>query len=236
MTFIVEKRGPSFAMVCPQGSREMRDPLQYLGLFLLKAKEHVSNTLGSLKEQEVERVRRKEAIRPYQALLCKKQSNNSNSKENNVNTFVSIFSYENNISEYLHEKEITNLSSLKFSHGMKHAKPELEKDPQGREANPYLDQSDLDKLFSAKEYENGKTVFNSWSTTKRLLKDDPKLEKDPQGREANPHLDQSNLDKLFREHIKSLYDRCAHEYKPFLADVITTDVAAKEYEDGKTVF
>nr|GEV12178.1 hypothetical protein [Tanacetum cinerariifolium] len=69
----------------------------------------------------------------------------------------------------------------------------------------------------------------SWTDAK------PKLEKDPQGRAANPHLDQSDLDKLFREHIKSLYDRCAHEYKALLADVITTDAAAKEYEDGKTV-
>ncbi|GKA78834.1 pre-mRNA-processing protein 40C, partial [Tanacetum coccineum] len=64
----------------------------------------------------------------------------------------------------------------------------------------------------------------------------PKLDKDPQGRATNPYLDQSDLDKLFREHIKSLYDWCAHEYKALLSDVITTDAAAKVYEDGKTVF
>lgn len=33
-----------------------------------------------------------------------------------------------------------------------------------------------------------------------------------------------------------MFQRCAHEYKALLADVITTDAAAKEYEDGKTVF
>ncbi|KAJ0673142.1 putative FF domain superfamily protein [Helianthus annuus] len=64
----------------------------------------------------------------------------------------------------------------------------------------------------------------------------PKLEKDPQGRAANPYLDQSDLEKLFREHTKLLHDRCANEYKALLAEVITTDAATKEYEDGKTVF
>ncbi|XP_071693256.1 pre-mRNA-processing protein 40C [Rutidosis leptorrhynchoides] len=63
-----------------------------------------------------------------------------------------------------------------------------------------------------------------------------KLEKDPQGRADNSYLDQSDLEKLFREHIKLLHDRCANEYKALLADVITTDAATKEYEDGKTVF
>ncbi|GJV08200.1 putative WW domain, FF domain protein [Tanacetum coccineum] len=77
------------------------------------------------------------------------------------------------------------------------AKPKLDKDPQGRATNPYLDQSDLDKLFrehiksliitdtsfvittdvAAKEYEDGKTVFNSWSTAKRFLKDDVQCNK-----------------------------------------------------------
>lgn len=70
----------------------------------------------------------------------------------------------------------------------------------------------------------------SWTDAKS------KMEKDPQGRVANPYLDQSDLEKLFREHIKLLYDRCAQEYKALLADVITTDAATKEYEDGKTVF
>ncbi|GKE05028.1 hypothetical protein Tco_1397046, partial [Tanacetum coccineum] len=67
---------------------------------------------GSLKEQEVERVRRKEAIRPYQALLwCAHE-----------------------YKAFLADVITTDAA--------------------------------------AKEYENGKTVFNSWSTTKRLLKDD----------------------------------------------------------------
>ncbi|KAI3713946.1 hypothetical protein L1987_72534 [Smallanthus sonchifolius] len=70
----------------------------------------------------------------------------------------------------------------------------------------------------------------SWTDAKT------KLEKDPQGRAANPYLDQSDLEKLFREHIKLLHDRCANEYKALLAEVITTDAATKEYEDGKTVF
>ncbi|XP_076890524.1 uncharacterized protein LOC143541637 [Bidens hawaiensis] len=70
----------------------------------------------------------------------------------------------------------------------------------------------------------------SWTDAK------PKLEKDPQGRAANSYLDQSDLEKLFREHIKSLYDRCANEYKALLGEVITTHAATKEYEDGKTVF
>lgn len=69
----------------------------------------------------------------------------------------------------------------------------------------------------------------SWTDAK------PKLEKDPQGRAGNPYLDQSDLEKLFREHVKLLYDRCAHEFKALLADVITTDAGTKVYEDGKTV-
>ncbi|GJZ30070.1 pre-mRNA-processing protein 40C isoform X2, partial [Tanacetum coccineum] len=87
----------------------------------------------------------------------------------------------------------------------------------------------------------------SWTDAK------PKLEKDPQGREANPHFDQSDMDKLFRflkeqkvVGVRSKVRRkeairpyqallCAYEYKAFLVDVITTDAAIKEYEDGKTV-
>ncbi|XP_031112833.1 pre-mRNA-processing protein 40C isoform X1 [Ipomoea triloba] len=69
----------------------------------------------------------------------------------------------------------------------------------------------------------------SWTESK------PKLEKDPQGRAANPHLDQSDLEKLFREHIKTLYERCAQEFRALLIATITTDTAAQETEDGKTV-
>ncbi|KAL4570025.1 hypothetical protein LXL04_025674 [Taraxacum kok-saghyz] len=62
-----------------------------------------------------------------------------------------------------------------------------------------------------------------------------KLEKDPQGRASNPYLDQSDLEKLFRDHVKSLHDRCANEYKGLLSEVITSEAGVKEYEDGKTV-
>ncbi|GJZ93521.1 pre-mRNA-processing protein 40C isoform X1 [Tanacetum coccineum] len=88
---------------------------------------------------------------------------------------------------------------------------------------------DLPKVLKVLHKNNVNTSL-SWTDAK------PKLEKDPQGRAAKPRLDQSDLDKLFHKHIKSLYDRCAHEYKALLADVITTDAAAKDYEDGKTVF
>ncbi|XWS69410.1 hypothetical protein CRYUN_Cryun04dG0176600 [Craigia yunnanensis] len=84
------------------------------------------------------------------------------------------------------------------------SKPKLEKDPQGRAANPDLDPSDMEKLFreqikmlfercakdfrallaevitqdaAAQETEGGKTVLNSWSTAKRLLKPDPRYNK-----------------------------------------------------------
>ncbi|GJT68914.1 pre-mRNA-processing protein 40C isoform X1 [Tanacetum coccineum] len=84
--------------------------------------------------------------------------------------------------------------------------------------------------------ESYQALLISWTDAK------PKLKKDHQGRAANPSF--RSIDKLFREHIKSLYDVvcchmfhwCAHEYKALLADVITTDADAKEYEDGKIVF
>ncbi|KAL3634363.1 hypothetical protein CASFOL_021417 [Castilleja foliolosa] len=69
----------------------------------------------------------------------------------------------------------------------------------------------------------------SWTELK------PKLEKDPQGRAANPHLDKSDLEKLFRDHVKTLYERCVHEFRALLTDVITVEAAAQETEDGKTV-
>ncbi|PPD90762.1 hypothetical protein GOBAR_DD12307 [Gossypium barbadense] len=86
------------------------------------------------------------------------------------------------------------------------SKPKLEKDPQGRAANPDLDSSDMEKLFrehikmlfercvndfrallakvitqdaAAQETEGGKTALNSWSTAKRLLKPDPRYNKMP---------------------------------------------------------
>ncbi|XVF02932.1 hypothetical protein REPUB_Repub04eG0217200 [Reevesia pubescens] len=86
------------------------------------------------------------------------------------------------------------------------SKPKLEKDPQGRAVIPDLDPSDMEKLFrehikmlyercandyrallaevitqdaAAQETEGGKTVHNSWSTAKRLLKADPRYNKLP---------------------------------------------------------
>ncbi|GJV20696.1 pre-mRNA-processing protein 40C, partial [Tanacetum coccineum] len=166
-----------------------------------------------LKEQEVERVhskvRRKEAIGSYQALLVE------------------------TIKGFLKEQESERVC-LKVR------------------------RKEAIMSYQALLVETIKHLKISWTDAK------PKLEKDPQGREANPHFDQSDMDKLFREHIKSLYDisgflkeqevvgvrlkvrrkeairpyqalLCAYEYKAFLADVITTDAAIKEYEDGKTV-
>ncbi|KAG6763900.1 hypothetical protein POTOM_031347 [Populus tomentosa] len=78
------------------------------------------------------------------------------------------------------------------------SKPRLEKDPQGRATNPDLDPSDIEKLFrehikmlhelkteviiaeaAARKAEDGKTVLDSWSTAKRLLKPDPRYNKMP---------------------------------------------------------
>ncbi|KAH7516632.1 hypothetical protein FEM48_Zijuj10G0155600 [Ziziphus jujuba var. spinosa] len=86
------------------------------------------------------------------------------------------------------------------------SKTKLEKDPQGRAANPDLDSLEMEKLFrehikmlhercarefktllaevltadaAAQETEDGKTVLNSWSTAKRLLKRDPRYNKMP---------------------------------------------------------
>ncbi|XP_059649866.1 pre-mRNA-processing protein 40C isoform X2 [Cornus florida] len=86
------------------------------------------------------------------------------------------------------------------------SKSKLEKDPQGRATNPFLDQSDLEKFFrehvkilhersvydfralladvittetAAQAMEDGKTILTSWSTAKRLLKADPRYAKMP---------------------------------------------------------
>uniref|UniRef100_A0A803R9M6 FF domain-containing protein n=1 Tax=Cannabis sativa TaxID=3483 RepID=A0A803R9M6_CANSA len=86
------------------------------------------------------------------------------------------------------------------------AKLKLDKDPQGRAANPELDSSETEKLFrehirmlnercarefkallaevltadaAAQETDDGKTALNSWSTAKRLLKSDPRYNKMP---------------------------------------------------------
>ncbi|KAF5195719.1 Pre-mrna-processing protein 40c [Thalictrum thalictroides] len=68
----------------------------------------------------------------------------------------------------------------------------------------------------------------SWTESK------PKLEKDSQGRATNPDLDKSDTEKLFREHVKTLYERCAREFQALLAEVISTEAATQVTEDGKS--
>ncbi|GAV80419.1 WW domain-containing protein/FF domain-containing protein, partial [Cephalotus follicularis] len=67
----------------------------------------------------------------------------------------------------------------------------------------------------------------SWTESK------PKLEKDPQGRATNPDFDPYDIEKLFREHIKILHQRCAHDFKALLSEVVTTEAAVQK-SDGKT--
>ncbi|CAN8258729.1 unnamed protein product [Cochlearia groenlandica] len=73
----------------------------------------------------------------------------------------------------------------------------------------------------------------SWTESK------PKLERDPQKRASNPDLDLADKEKLFRDHIKTLYERCAHDFKSLLAEVLSSSEAAaaasEQTEEGKTV-
>ncbi|CAJ1933801.1 unnamed protein product [Sphenostylis stenocarpa] len=83
--------------------------------------------------------------------------------------------------------------------------------------------------FQALLVETIKDPLASWTESK------PKLEKDPQGRATNPELDSSDTEKLFREHVKMLQERCAHEFRVLLSEVLTSDAATQESDDGKTV-
>nr|XP_004297757.2 PREDICTED: pre-mRNA-processing protein 40C isoform X2 [Fragaria vesca subsp. vesca] len=83
--------------------------------------------------------------------------------------------------------------------------------------------------FQALLVETIKDPQASWTETK------PKLEKDPQRRAANSDLSSSDMEKLFREHVKMLNERCTHEFRALLAEVLTTEAASQETEDGKTV-
>lgn len=136
----------------------------------LKERERALRKRKEREEQEVERVRskarRKEAVESYQALL--------------VETIKD------------------------FRASWTESKPKLEKDPQGRAANPHLDKSDLEKHFrehvkslhercvlefralltavitveaATRETQEGKTILNSWSTAKQLMKSDPRYKK-----------------------------------------------------------
>ncbi|KAJ8759627.1 hypothetical protein K2173_009274 [Erythroxylum novogranatense] len=83
--------------------------------------------------------------------------------------------------------------------------------------------------FQALLVETIKDPQASWTESKA------KLEKDPQGRATNPDLDPSDVEKLFREHVKLLYERCTHDFRALLAEVITAEAAAQKTEDGKSV-
>ncbi|XP_050227397.1 pre-mRNA-processing protein 40C isoform X2 [Mercurialis annua] len=83
--------------------------------------------------------------------------------------------------------------------------------------------------FQALLVETIKDPQASWTESK------PRLEKDPQGRGTNSYLDSSDTEKLFREHVKMLHERCTHEYKALLADVINAEAASGKAEDSKTV-
>ncbi|XP_058183452.1 pre-mRNA-processing protein 40C isoform X1 [Rhododendron vialii] len=112
------------------------------------------------------------------------------------------------------------------------SKPKLEKDPQGRAANPYLDQSDLEKLFrehvkmllercvyefrallsdvitpevAAQDTEDAKTATTSWSTAKRLLKADPRYAKMP--RKERESLWQRHVEEMQRRQKKLAVDQ-----------------------------
>ncbi|KAF3431769.1 hypothetical protein FNV43_RR26505 [Rhamnella rubrinervis] len=144
--------------------REEQDKLKERERELRKRKER--------EEQEMERVRvkvrRKEAISSFQALLV----------------------------ETIKDPQASWTES----------KPKLDKDPQGRASNTDLDLSEMEKLFrehvkmlhercarefrallaevltadaASQETEDGKTVLNSWSTAKRLIKLDPRYNKMP---------------------------------------------------------
>ncbi|KAK4373432.1 hypothetical protein RND71_008816 [Anisodus tanguticus] len=104
------------------------------------------------------------------------------------------------------------------------SKPKLEKDPQGRAANPHLDQSELENLFRehvkilyercaqefkallaevitvkscSRETEDGKTVANSWSTAKQLLKADPRYSK----------MARKDRESLWRRYVEDIQRR-----------------------------
>ncbi|KAJ8562924.1 hypothetical protein K7X08_031376 [Anisodus acutangulus] len=156
----------------------------------LKERERALRKRKEREEQEVERVRlkarRKEAVESYQALLV----------------------------EIIKDPQASWTES----------KPKLEKDPQGRAANPHLDQSELEKLFRkhvkilyercaqefkallaevviveacSRETEDGKTVANSWSTAKQLLKIDPRYSK----------MARKDRESLWRRYVEDIQQR-----------------------------
>ncbi|CAL5212602.1 unnamed protein product [Lathyrus oleraceus] len=83
--------------------------------------------------------------------------------------------------------------------------------------------------FQALLVERIKDPMASWTESK------PKLEKDPQGRATNSVLDSTDMEKLFWDHIKMLQERCVHDFRALLAEVLTSEAASRETDDGKTV-
>ncbi|CAI9097006.1 OLC1v1033288C1 [Oldenlandia corymbosa var. corymbosa] len=102
------------------------------------------------------------------------------------------------------------------------SKPRLEKDPQGRAANPLLDLSEMEKLFrehvkilqeraisdfqalltekiteAAAREKDGKTVVSSWSTAKQLLKPDPRYAK----------VARKDRETLWKRHVEEIHRR-----------------------------
>ncbi|GAB2275236.1 hypothetical protein Dimus_009995 [Dionaea muscipula] len=155
----------------------------------LKERERELRKRKEREEQEMERVRfkvrRKEAVASYQALLM----------------------------ETIKDPQASWTES----------KTKLEKDPQGRAANPELNESDLEKLFrehikslyercvqefktlladvitveaAAQETEDGKTVFTSWSTAKQRLNSDLRYSKIP--RKEREALWQRHVEEIHR--------------------------------------
>lgn len=160
----------------------------------LKEREREMRKRKEREEQETERVRikvrRKEAVSSFQALLV----------------------------ETIKDPQASWTES----------KPKLEKDPQGRATNADLDPSDIEKLFrehmkmllersandfkallaevitaeaATKETEGGKTVLNSWSTAKNLLKPDPRYNKMP--RKERETLWRRYTEEMLRKQQKS---------------------------------
>lgn len=98
----------------------------------------------------------------------------------------------------------------------------MEKDPQGRAANPHLDQSDLEKLFR----EHVKTlqeVYNTYSLLLLMLVLN------------SSHCFELPLNATEGTFFFFFLQRCSSEFRTLLTEVITLEAAAQETEDGKTV-
>ncbi|KAG5608603.1 hypothetical protein H5410_019884 [Solanum commersonii] len=106
----------------------------------LKERERALRKRKEREEQEVERVRskarRKEAVESYQALLVEIIKDPQTPKL-----------LQGNILEHAYFQIFDISFCLAPKASWTESKPKLEKDPQGRAANPHLDQSDLEKLF-----------------------------------------------------------------------------------------